>query len=134
MDVIIKAAAPLDYRPKVIAGQKIKKIKDRESIEMVRTPDILEELGRIKADYGYTLVGFAAETESLTAHASEKLKKKNLDLIAANDVTQENAGFESDTNIIRLLYRDGRTEDLPLMTKDELADQLLDRIKEIREG
>jgi phosphopantothenoylcysteine decarboxylase/phosphopantothenate--cysteine ligase len=74
-------------------------------------------------------VGFAAETQDLIANAQEKLKKKNLDLIVANDVSREDAGFEADTNAVKLVYRDGRMEEMPLMTKEEVADQLLDRIK-----
>lgn len=128
-DVIIKAAAPLDYRPSVIADQKIKKVEDVESLEMVRTPDILAELGSSKGNTRFILVGFAAETEDLLSNATEKLKRKNLDMIVANDVSREDAGFQSDTNLIKIIHRDGHIEDLPLMTKEEVADQLLDRIK-----
>jgi phosphopantothenoylcysteine decarboxylase/phosphopantothenate--cysteine ligase len=127
-DVIIKAAAPLDYRPKIEADHKIKKIEEVESLEMVRTPDILAELGHSKGDSRFILVGFAAETEDLLANASEKLEKKNLDMIIANDVSREDSGFKSDTNLIKIIHRDGHVEDLPLMTKEEVADQILDRI------
>ncbi len=127
-DVIIKAAAPLDYRPKIEADHKIKKIEEVESLEMVRTPDILAELGHSKGDSRFILVGFAAETEDLLANASEKLEKKNLDMIIANDVSREDAGFKSDTNLVKIIHRDGHVEDLPLMTKEEVADQILDRI------
>jgi len=127
-DVIIKAAAPLDYRPKIEADHKIKKVEEVESLEMVRTPDILAELGNSKGDSRFILVGFAAETEDLLANAKEKLKKKNLDMIIANDVSREDAGFKSDTNLVKIIHRDGHVEDLPLMTKEEVADQILDRI------
>ena len=127
-DVIIKAAAPLDYRPKIKADHKIKKVEEVESLEMVRTPDILAELGKSKGDSHSILVGFAAETEDLLANAKEKLEKKNLDMIIANDVSREDAGFQSDTNLVKIIHRDGHMEDLPLMTKEEVADQILDRV------
>jgi len=127
-DVIIKAAAPLDYRPKIEAEHKIKKVEEVESLEMVRTPDILAELGDSKGDSRFILVGFAAETEDLLANATEKLEKKNLDMIIANDVSREDAGFESDTNLVKIMHRDGHVEDLPLMTKEEVADKILDRV------
>jgi phosphopantothenoylcysteine decarboxylase/phosphopantothenate--cysteine ligase len=127
-DVIIKAAAPLDYRPKIASDHKIKKIEEVESLEMARTPDILAELGKSKRDSRFILVGFAAETEDLLANAKGKLKKKNLDMIIANDVSREDAGFQSDTNLVKIIHRDGHVEELPLMTKEEVADQILDRV------
>ncbi len=132
-DVIIKAAAPLDYRPKAVAEHKIKKLEEAESIEMTRTPDILAELGEAKKDAGYILVGFAAETEDLLDNAAEKLKRKNLDMIVVNDVNRQDAGFGSDTNLVHIIFRDGHREDLPLMSKDEVAHQVLDRVKLLRE-
>ena len=128
-DVIIKAAAVLDYRPKEKADHKIKKGRKTQSLELVQNPDILAELGRTRGEFPCVLVGFAAETEELTANAKEKLQQKNLDMIVANDVSREDSGFESDTNLVRIIYRDGHIEDLPLMTKEEVADQLLDRVK-----
>ena len=128
-DIIIKAAAVLDYRPKEKAEQKIKKIEDIQSLELVRNPDILAELGAIRGDTRCILVGFAAETEDLLANAEEKLRQKNLDMIVANDVSREDAGFESDNNLVKIIYRDGHIDDLPMMTKQEAADQILDRIK-----
>jgi phosphopantothenoylcysteine decarboxylase/phosphopantothenate--cysteine ligase len=101
---------------------------------MVRTPDILRELGSIKEDSRFILVGFAAETEDLLSNATEKLRQKNLDMIVANDVSREDAGFESDTNLIKIIHRNGLREDLPLMTKEEVADQLLDRVKTLWES
>jgi len=128
-DVIIKAAAVLDWRPKETAEQKIKKGRGVQTLELVENPDILAELGCSRGNNRCLLVGFAAETQNLIANAQEKLKKKNLDLIVVNDVSREDAGFEADTNAVKIVYRDGRMEELPLMTKEEVADQLLDRIK-----
>ena len=133
-DVIIKAAAVLDYRPRKKVEHKIKKSEEVLSLELVRNPDILKELGHSKGDSRPILVGFAAETEDLLANATEKLQKKNLDMIVANDVTRDDAGFESDTNIIKIVHRDGHIEDFPLMTKEEVANHLLDRIKELWES
>lgn len=126
-DLIIKAAAVADFRPVKRGEQKVKK-GDAETllIELRRNPDILAELGRKKGSF--VLVGFAAETEELIRHASEKLTSKNLDMIVANDVTQEGAGFDGDTNIVRLISRDGRIEELPQMSKEQVAERLLDRL------
>jgi len=128
-DVIIKAAAVLDWRPKETAEHKIKKGRGVQTLELVENPDILAELGCSRGDSRCLLVGFAAETQDLIANAQEKLKKKNLDVIVVNDVSREDAGFEADTNAVKILYRDGHMEELPLMPKEEVADQLLDRIK-----
>jgi phosphopantothenoylcysteine decarboxylase/phosphopantothenate--cysteine ligase len=133
-DVIIKAAAVSDYRPKVRAEQKIKKGQENQILEMVKNPDILAELGSAKGDSPRVLVGFSAETEDLAANARQKLEKKNLDMIVANDVSREDAGFESDMNLVKIMYRDGHVEEFPLMTKDEVADQLLRRIKDLWEN
>jgi len=126
-DVIIKAAAVADFRPAVKGTQKTKK-GDTEtmSLALQRNPDILAELGRNKG--GRILVGFAAETEALLANAREKLSKKNLDMIVANDVTQDGAGFDSETNVVRFLLADGTVEELPQMSKLEVAESLLDRV------
>jgi phosphopantothenoylcysteine decarboxylase/phosphopantothenate--cysteine ligase len=132
-DIIIKAAAVADYRPLRMSPEKIKKSQDTISLELVRNPDILEELGHLKQDRPYCLVGFAAETQDLLTHAKQKLADKNLDMIVANDVSREDAGFETDTNAVKVIYREGRAEDLPLMSKDDVADAILDRIKTIRE-
>lgn len=128
-DAIIKAAAVLDFRPSRVSDQKVKKEDGPQTLELERTPDILEELGRTKGEHPCVLVGFAAETEELAAHATEKLKKKNLDMIVANDVSRKDAGFDTDTNLVRIFHRDGRDEDLPLMSKEEVADEILDRVK-----
>ncbi len=126
-DVVIKAAAVADYRPQIRQQQKVKKMADDMILELEKTPDILAELGRRKKRQ--ILVGFAAETEKLLEHATQKLISKNLDMIVANDVSAPGAGFDVDTNIVRFLYPDGRVEDLELMSKTEVADQLLDRVR-----
>jgi phosphopantothenoylcysteine decarboxylase/phosphopantothenate--cysteine ligase len=96
------------------------------TVELQRNPDILAELGRQKG--ARVLVGFAAETEELLKNAHEKLASKNLDMIVANDVTLEGAGFDGDTNIVRFLTADGRVEEFPQMTKREVSELLLDRV------
>jgi len=131
-DVIIKAAAVADYRPKERAGEKLKKRGAEMVIELVKNPDILRELGERKRA-GQLLVGFAAETADLEANATLKLTEKNLDLIVANDVSASGAGFNVDTNIVRLLFRDGSKEDLPLLPKDQVAAVILDRISALLE-
>ncbi|MBE9487168.1 MAG: bifunctional phosphopantothenoylcysteine decarboxylase/phosphopantothenate--cysteine ligase CoaBC [Chloroflexi bacterium] len=125
-EVIIKAAAVADYRPAVRAEQKMKKTGDGLTLQLEKNPDILSELGARKGDK--ILIGFAAETERLLIHAAEKLKKKNLDMIVANDVTRLDAGFNVDTNIVRFLYADGRVEELGLMSKMLVAEKLLDQV------
>lgn len=127
--VVVKAAAVADYRPAARSQQKIKKQGERLVIELERNPDILAELGRLNRRP--VLVGFAAETTDLRSHADTKLAAKNLDMIVANDVTQEGAGFNVSTNICQLLFRDGRVEQLSLMSKEALAELILDRIAEL---
>ena len=100
----------------------------------MKNPDILSELASKKAMPRCLLVGFAAETEDLLTHAKKKMKSKALDMIVANDVSGEDAGFETDTNRVKIVYKDGQVEDVPLMTKTEVADVLLDRIKTIWES
>ena len=128
-DVIVKAAAVSDYRPRQSLGQKIKKGTDSLSLELVKNPDILEQLGNVQQESPCVLVGFAAETEDVLSRAEEKLRAKNLDMIVANDVSRPDAGFETDTNVVKMIFRDGHMEDSPLMTKDEVADLVLDRIR-----
>ena len=126
--IVIKAAAVADYRPCCRHSQKIKKGGESTlTLELQRNPDILAELGRLSGER--LLVGFAAETEQLLENARRKLQDKNLDLIVANDLTAEGAGFAGDTNVVRLIYRNGRVEDLPQMSKELLAYRLLDRIR-----
>ncbi len=124
-DVIIKTAAVADYRPLRAAEHKIKKTDARLSVEFERTIDILQTIGQHKAHR--ILVGFAAETQQLRDNARQKLEAKNLDLIVANRIGAEGSGFEADTNKVTLLYRNGREEGLPVMAKDALAHELLNR-------
>jgi len=122
--VVIKAAAVSDYRPKTISEKKIKKGDSDTTLTLERTEDILGEIGKKKANR--ILVGFAAETEDLIAHAKKKLKEKNLDLIVVNDVTQPGAGFGLDTNQVKIVYPSGQVRDLPLMSKEEVSKVILD--------
>ena len=126
MDIIIKAAAVADYRPANIADQKMKKSDDELSIPLERTKDILAELGARKRP-GQFLCGFSMETEHLLENSQKKLVKKHLDLIAANNVKVEGAGFGVDTNVLTLISPDG-VRKLPLLSKDEAANALLDEI------
>jgi len=130
-DLVLKAAAVADYRPAKPAEQKIKKEGETLVLELTRNPDILLELGRRKKP-GQVLVGFAAETENLLANARRKLAEKNVDLLVANDVTRPGAGFGADTNIVKLIYRDGKVVDLPLLEKTVLADRILDAALALR--
>ena len=123
-DIIIMSAAPADYRVKETFTQKIK--ADTLTLELVKNPDIAKAVGEIKGNK--ILVTFAAETNDLIANAEKKLKSKNADLIVANDVTQNGAGFNCDTNIVTLIYADGRMESLPIMSKAEVANCILDGI------
>ena len=126
-DIIIKAAAVADYRPQSVCADKIKKSSTTLDLVLEKTPDILFELGQLKKHQ--ILIGFAAETQQLLAHAQEKLTRKNLDMIVANDITMPGAGFNVDTNIVKLLYRNGHIEELPKMSKEQLAGIILDKIQ-----
>ena len=132
VDIVIKAAAVADYRPDVVAEQKIKKQSSNMTVNLIKNPDILAELGSSKSSQ--FLVGFAAETQDLAKNATEKLRRKNLDMLVANDVTQAGAGFESETNIVKVFYQDGVSEELPQMSKLELAAVLLDRVQQKRKA
>ena len=125
-DVLIMAAAVADYQPKTTARNKIKKESPDLTLELVRTPDILAE---VKGDF--LRVGFAAESENLVANAKQKLQKKQLDLIIANDITGAGSGFGADTNKVTLIDRKGKVESLPLLTKREVADRILDKVVEL---
>jgi len=129
-DIVIKAAAVSDYRPVRKAREKEKKKKSPMAVEMAPTPDILAELGRNKGDA--ILVGFAAETTNHMANALDKIKRKNLDLIVLNDVSQEDRGFAADSNEVRMIDREGNEEVVPLMSKEDVADRILDSIKGLR--
>lgn len=122
-DIVVKAAAVADYRPAHTATQKIKKSGEQLVLELEKTTDILETLGKSKT--GQFLVGFAAETENIEQYAMDKLKRKNCDLIVANDVSAEGAGFDVDTNIVQVYGPEGLVEALPLLSKRETASRLM---------
>ena len=125
-DVVIKTAAVADYRPKITYDHKVKKQAGDSSIELERTKDILLELGKRKRNQ--VLVGFAAETENVEEYAKKKLTAKNADMIVANNVKAEGAGFGTDTNIVTLFKRSGSVLDLPLMSKSEVAKRIIGEI------
>ena len=130
-DIVIQAAAVTDYRPATVAKTKIKKKSGEPLIlTLEENPDIAKTIGQMKKAK-QTLVGFAAETDHVASHAKKKLEAKNLDMIVANDVTKPGAGFNADTNIAALMTKD-ETKELPLMSKRQLADVILDKIMEIR--
>jgi len=122
-DALIMAAAVADYQPKSVAEAKIKKETPGLTLELIRTPDILTE---VKGNF--LKVGFAAESENIVANAKQKLEKKQLDLIVANDINDLTSGFGADTNQVTLIDKQGNIEDLPLLTKREVADKILDRV------
>lgn len=127
-DIIIKAAAVADYRPATVAEEKIKKTEDAASIKLERTRDILAALGE---DKGKTcLCGFSMETENMLENSRKKLKKKNLDMIVANNLKVEGAGFGTDTNVITILTEEKELE-LPQMSKEEAANRILDELIEL---
>jgi len=128
--VVIAAAAVSDYRPAGASASKIKKTDGPVTLELVRTPDILKGLGEAKG--ARLLVGFAAESEDLVGNARKKLEEKNLDLVAANDITEPGAGFGGDTNAVVLLRRDGSRVDIPLGSKREVAERILDEVRALR--
>ena len=129
--VIIKSAAVADYKPKNYSDKKIKKSNDDIIIELDRNKDIAYELGKIKKNK--ILVGFAAETNDLIENAKGKISKKNLDFIVANDLTESGAGFGTDTNIVKIIDKDGNIAKYPQMKKDEVADVILDKVKSLLE-
>lgn len=128
-DVVIKSAAVADYKPKNYSNKKIKKSDDDLVIELDRNKDIAQEIGKIKNNK--ILVGFAAETNDLIENASLKIKKKNIDFIVANDLTKEGAGFGVDTNIVKIIDKEGNITEYPKMKKEEVANIILDKIKEL---
>jgi phosphopantothenoylcysteine decarboxylase/phosphopantothenate--cysteine ligase len=128
-DALLMAAAVSDYQPKTTARAKIKKTSPTLTLELVRTPDIL---GEVKGDF--IRVGFAAESEDIVANAKKKLEKKQLDLIVANDITDKKSGFGVDTNKVTLIDRKGKVDSLPLMSKREVADRILDRVAGLMGG
>lgn len=128
-DVVIKAAAPLDFRPKSVAAQKIKKSGAGLTLHLEPTVDILKELGSRKN--GKVLVGFAAETENHVQNGSEKLKAKNLDLIVVNPASGPASAFDSDMNHAILIDASGQSEEIPLVSKRVMADKILDRVAQL---
>lgn len=128
-DIVIKAAAVADYRPKTISDQKVKKADGELSIEMERTDDILKYLGEHTREDQF-LCGFSMETEHMLENSRKKLEKKNLDMIVANNVKVEGAGFAGDTNIVTLITKDDETQ-LPLLSKEETAVEIMNKILEI---
>lgn len=130
-DCIVMVAAVADYRPKKVSELKIKKDSSFDAIELEKTIDILNELGKIKGSR--ILAGFCAETDNLMENAMNKIQQKNLDLIIANNVTLEGAGFGTDTNIITIIRKDGTVIDLPLMSKLSAADKIIDEISGLRQ-
>ncbi|MDO5141981.1 MAG: bifunctional phosphopantothenoylcysteine decarboxylase/phosphopantothenate--cysteine ligase CoaBC [Eubacteriales bacterium] len=129
--MIVKAAAVGDYRPAQTATEKLKKGDGELTLTLARNPDILATLGQRKQP-GQLLCGFAMETQDLLDNAAGKLRRKNCDMLVANSLRDEGAGFGTDTNIVTLLFADGRQEGLPIMPKDELADLILDRLLALR--
>ena len=129
VDVVIKAAAPLDFRPASIAAQKIKKSTAALTLHLEPTPDILKELGTRKN--GKLLVGFAAETENHVQNGLEKLRAKNLDLIVVNPASGPDSAFDSDMNHATLIDASGHFEEIPLVTKRVMADKILDRVVQL---
>lgn len=123
VDIVIKAAAVADYRPAEASPVKIKKKDEEMTIRLVKNPDILQQIGERKTKQ--YVIGFAAETNDLEANGLDKLRRKNCDLMVANDVTLEGAGFGTDTNIVTLLDKDGNVERLPILSKREVARHLL---------
>ncbi len=132
-DFVIKAAAVGDYRPAEYIDDKIKKKNDDMSIALVRNPDILAEIGTLRRD-DQVICGFSMETKDLVENSTKKLNAKNCDVIVANNLKTKGAGFAGDTNVVTLLYRDGRVEPLALMEKGEVADELLNRLLAVMEA
>jgi phosphopantothenoylcysteine decarboxylase/phosphopantothenate--cysteine ligase len=125
-DIIIKSAAVADYKPVDEAPHKIKKSEERETLILERTQDILKTISRRNGQQ--IVVGFAAETRDLDAHATDKLKAKRLDLIVGNLIGAEGSGFEVDTNVVNLYFKDGTKRSLDVMPKADLAHQILDHV------
>ena len=131
-DALLMAAAVADFRPKAAAADKLKKRDGIPQIELEAAPDVLAAVAKMKSR-PKVVVGFAAESRDLLENAAEKLQSKRLDLIAANDISATDAGFEAETNRVTLLFADGRREPLALAGKDQVADLLLARVVELLE-
>lgn len=133
MDAVVMAAAVSDYRPSDPAAHKVKKGRERLTVALEPNPDILASLGKVKPP-SQVLVGFAAETENLVENATGKLVRKNLDFIVANDLTERGSGFGCDTNRVKIIGRDGSIDELPPMTKEEVAEKIWDRVEQAFAG
>ncbi len=131
--VFIGAAAIADYRPAQRAEQKIKKSQDSMTLTLERTPDVLSEVAASRAN-GMLVIGFAAETENVLANARQKLQTKNLDAIVANDVSRKDSGFDATSNAITIITKDGNPIELPLLSKNDAADRILDVIVSLRKS
>ncbi|MBK5251121.1 MAG: bifunctional phosphopantothenoylcysteine decarboxylase/phosphopantothenate--cysteine ligase CoaBC [Peptostreptococcaceae bacterium] len=129
-DIIVKSAAVSDYRPKETSCQKIKKTNDDLVIELERNPDILKNLSQIK-NPGQILIGFAAETENLIANATDKMERKKLDIIIANDISIKDSGFKSDMNKATLIFKSGEIKKFVLMSKRVLSKRIFDEIENL---
>ena len=129
-DIIIKAAAVADYRPQIVSDEKVKKSGDHMTLELEKTDDILKYLGEHKKE-GQFLCGFSMETEHMLENSRAKLKKKNLDMIVANNLKQAGAGFGTDTNVITMITPEEEIS-LDLMSKEEAAGKILDEILKLR--
>jgi phosphopantothenoylcysteine decarboxylase/phosphopantothenate--cysteine ligase len=132
-DVLVMAAAPADFRAAEPAGRKIKKASAPSSIALAEAPDILLATRGARGD-GLVVVGFALETDDAVASGREKLAAKDLDLIVVNDATERGAGFGVDTNRVTLIDRHGAEDSLPLLTKSDVADAILDRVEAMLDG
>jgi phosphopantothenoylcysteine decarboxylase/phosphopantothenate--cysteine ligase len=131
-DILIKAAAPSDFKPERVSTTKIKKIPGDNSgitVKFDKNPDIAAYYGQKKTNQ--IIIGFAAETDNILEYASRKLKEKNLDFIVANDVTMKGAGFKGDTNIATIIENNGQQTQYPIMSKDQLSKEILNKAMEI---
>lgn len=128
-NIIIKSAAVADYRPETISTCKIKKSEGNLNLTLVRNPDILNELGKIKEDR--ILIGFAAESDNIIENAKDKVLRKNLDFIVANDILKEGAGFGTDTNIVTIIDKDNKIEKIEKSSKVDIAHRILDKAKKL---
>ncbi|MCA2002148.1 MAG: bifunctional 4'-phosphopantothenoylcysteine decarboxylase/phosphopantothenoylcysteine synthetase, partial [Chloroflexi bacterium] len=132
-DALIMAAAAADFTPKTVARDKIKKRDGIPQVELAAAPDILKIVSSRKPSLFRVIVGFAAESQSLLENAAEKLQSKNLDFIAANDISSADAGFAVDTNRVVLLFANGTSEALPLMSKTEVAEKIIEHTSRLLE-
>ena len=129
-DIIIKSAAVADYTPSQVATEKVKKKENDMSIALNRTQDILSYLGQHKKA-GQILCGFSMETQNMLENSKKKLKKKNADIIVANNLKEQGAGFGTDTNVVTMITKE-QVKELPILSKEEVAEALLDEIKQMQ--